>query len=459
MAGQTTGDRVRSWMPDWRREALRTNLWLVPSLLTLAVVLLFVLTYLLDRAAFHGDFTLPSWMNEGSADAGRQVLSAIAAGVITVAGVVFSVTIVVLTLASQQFGPRMLRNFIRDLGTQVSLGTFVATFVYAVLALGSISSAGPAEFVPHLTITVCLLLLLVDVVVLIYFIHHIAVTIQLPQVMASISKDLHAAIDIQFPPAADGPHAGDRTSADVVEASRRLADDGVTVAARTSGYLQFVRHERLVATATDNDAVVQLLYRPGHFVTAGLPMARVWPPDAAASLEAMERGHVAGPYRTLSQDPVFAIDQLVEIAIRALSMAVNDTFTAITCIDWLTDGLCVITRRYLPAGLYRDAAGRVRLIEPSPDYSRIVNRACDKIRQAGRGMPAVLIRQMDGIGKVLALSRSPEQRRVLMRQVDMIARAGGEAIPEPEDRRDLARRYQLLRRQYAEFGDPSPAGP
>jgi uncharacterized membrane protein len=185
----------------------------------------------------------------------------------------------------------------------------------------------------------------------------------------------------------------------------------------------------------------------------------VWPPDAAASLEAMERGHVAGPYRTLSQDPVFAIDQLVEIAIRALSMAVNDTFTAITCIDWLTDGLCVITRRYLPAGLYRDAAGRVRLIEPSPDYNRIVNRACDKIRQAGRGMPAVLIRQMDGIGKVLALSRSPEQRRVLMRQVDMIARAGGEAIPEPEDRRDLARRYQLLRRQYAEFGDPSPAGP
>ncbi len=458
MAGQTAGDRVRPWLPDWRREALRTNLWLVPSLTTLAVVLLFAITYTLDRAAFHGAFTLPAWMKEGSADAGRQVLSAIAAGVITVAGVVFSVTIVVLTLASQQFGPRMLRNFIRDLGTQVSLGAFVATFVYAVLSLGAISSAGPTEFVPSLTITVCLVLLLVDVAVLIYFIHHVAVTIQLPQVMASISRDLHAAIDLQFPPAdaGDDPDAGDPAPADVVEASRRLADEGATVAARTSGYLQFVRHERLVAIAADNDAVVQLLFRPGHFVTAGLPMARVWPPDAAASLAARDHGHVAGPYRILSQDPVFAIDQLVEIAIRALSPAVNDTFTAITCIDWLTDGLCAVTRRHLPSGVHRDPAGRVRLIEPSPDYGRIVDRACDKVRQAGRGMPAVLIRQMDGMDKVPALSRSAGQRRVLMRQVAMIARAGGEAIPEPDDRRDLDRRYRLLRERYAEPGDPAP---
>jgi uncharacterized membrane protein len=458
MAGKSAGHRLRSWLPDWRRESLRTNLWLVPSLETLFVVVLFVATYLVDRAAFHGAITLPAWMNEGSADAGRQVLSAIAAGVITVAGVVFSVTIVVLTLASQQFGPRMLRNFIRDFGTQVSLGTFVATFVYAVLALGSITSAGAREFVPHLTITVCLVLLLVDVVVLIYFIHHIAVTIQLPQVMAGISKDLHAAIDLQFPVDGGRPVTGDRSAADVTVALRRLSEEGVTVASRTSGYLQFVRHERLVAIAAANEAVVELLYRPGHFVTAGLPMARVWPPDAAASLEAMERGHVAGPYRTLSQDPVFAIDQLVEIAIRALSPAVNDPFTAITCIDWLTDGLCVITRRYLPAGLHRDADGRLRLIEPSPDYHRIVNRACDKIRQAGRGMPAVLIRQMDGMGKVLATSRSPEQRRVLMRQVDMIARAGGAAIPEPDDRHDLQRRHRQVCEQYATFGDPAPAG-
>jgi uncharacterized membrane protein len=449
MAGHTGGSRLRSWLPDWRREALRTTLWLVPTLLTVGAGLLFVVTYLLDRAAFRGDFTLPGWMDEGSADASREVLTAIAASVITVAGVVFSVTIVVLTLASQQFGPRMLRNFIRDLGTQVSLGAYVATFVYAVLALGSINGTGTRQFVPHLSITVCLALLLVDVVVLIYFIHHIAVTIQLPQVMAGISRDLHAAIESQFPERAEAADDPDATSAEVDETSRRLWTDGVVVASGTSGYLQFVRHEQLVSMAAANKSVIQLLYRAGHFVTAGLPMARVWPLEAAPAVgAALKRAHIAGPHRTLSQDAVFAIDQLVEIAIRALSPAVNDTFTALTCIDWLTDGLCLVSRRHLTDGVHRDDTGQIRLIEPAPSYSRIVNRACDKVRQAGRGMPAVLIRQMDGMGKVLAVCESAEQRQVLLRQVEMIARAGEVDIAEANDRRDLADRHQDLLDRY-----------
>ncbi|MBV8463900.1 MAG: DUF2254 domain-containing protein [Acidimicrobiales bacterium] len=436
------------WLPEWRRESLRTNLWLLPTLLTVAVVLLFVATYEIDQAVHRGDLSLPSWMDQGSADAGRQVLSAIAAGVITVAGVVFSVTIVVLTLASQQFGPRMLRNLIRDVGTQVSLGAYVATFVYTVLALGSISSAGPRPFVPHLSISVCLLLLLVDIVVLIYFIHHIAVTIQLPQVMAGISKDLHKAIDLHFPEPspATGSEGAVLGSEDVI---RSMPDDGVVVVARRSGYLQFIDRDRLVAMAARHDCVVQLLYRPGHFVTTGLPMARIWPPTAAPSAAAsLERLHVSGSQRTLAQDPVFAVDQLVEIAIRALSPAVNDTFTAITCIDWLSDGLCVITRRDFPEPVYRDRSGAVRVVEPKASYARIVNRAHDKIRQAGRGMPAVLIRQIDGLGKVMVTARTRTQVRVLLRQADMIWRAGMSDIAEPEDRRDLQRRYDDLTERF-----------
>ena len=135
---------------------------------------LFVVTYALDRAAYRGDIAFPSWVNNGSADAARQILIGIAAAVITVVGLVFSITIVALTLASTQFGPRMLRNFIRDRGTQITLGTFVATFVYAVLALGSVSHGPRGDFVPHLCITVALLLVLADLGVLIYFIHHVA---------------------------------------------------------------------------------------------------------------------------------------------------------------------------------------------------------------------------------------------------------------------------------------------
>src|ERR1700678_4115430 len=148
----------RRKLPSWRWEELRTTFWVIPSILIIVSVLLFIGTFEIDVAAYHGHLTLPVWIRTGNADAERQVLIAIAAAVITVIGVVFSITILALTLASQQFWPRMLRNFVRDAGNQVTLGVFVGTFVYSVLALGSITG----RFVPHLSITVAEGLLLVD---------------------------------------------------------------------------------------------------------------------------------------------------------------------------------------------------------------------------------------------------------------------------------------------------------
>src|ERR1700720_1450092 len=162
---------------DWRREAMRTNLWLVPTAEALVVLGVFVGTHAADRAAYSGDLQLPAWVLSGTADSARQILTAIAAAIITVVGIVFSITIVALTLASTQFGPRMMRNFIRDRGTQVTLGTFVSSFVYAVLALGSVSHGPRGDFVPHTSITVSLALVLADLGVLIFFIHHVAKSI------------------------------------------------------------------------------------------------------------------------------------------------------------------------------------------------------------------------------------------------------------------------------------------
>ncbi len=159
----------------WRREVLRTSLWYVPAIEVAAAVVLFIGTLTADRAAYRGDFTVPGWVISGSADAARQILTTIAAAIITVVGVVFSIILVTLTLASTQFGPRMLRNFIRDRGTQVTLGTFVGTFVYAVLVLASIGVGSHGDFVPHIGVTVTLGLMVADLAVLIYFIHHTAV--------------------------------------------------------------------------------------------------------------------------------------------------------------------------------------------------------------------------------------------------------------------------------------------
>ncbi len=418
-------------LPSWRREELLTTLWLVPTVLVAGAVVLFVVTYELDLAANHHHVGLPTWIHTLTPSDARQVLSVVAAAVITVVGVVFSITILALTLASQQFGPRMMRNFVRDVGNQITLGVWVATFVYAVLTLGSISMSAHQTFVPYISITVTEVLLIADVAVLIYFIHHIAKSIQLPEVVANIASDLFRAIDAEFPAdteigrtavdPADGATFPDPAARPIAELLESLASEGATVPAVESGYLQFVGYQQLVEIAERSGAVIRLAHRPGHFIVAGRPLAVVWPPKAASQVAvALGRSHLTGPHRTLIQDPVFAIDQLVEIAIRALSAAVNDTFTALTCIDWLSAGLCRISTRTLTEGVYRDHLGRIRLIESDPSYPRMVNRATDKIRQASRGMPAVVIRLMDSLTKVVEYTTSPDQRAVLLRQAEMV---------------------------------------
>jgi uncharacterized membrane protein len=375
------------------------------------------------------------------------VLIAIAAAVITVIGVVFSITILALTLASQQFGPRMMRNFIRDVGNQMTLGVFVGTFVYSVLALGSITGSPDGDFVPHLSITVAEALLLADLGVLIYFIHHIAKSIQLPEVIAGIARDLTRAIDSEFPPhdpETDGM-TRETVGRSVPELLQLIDERGAVVRSNASGYLQFVGYAQLVDIASRTDSVIRLDHRPGHFIATGQSLATVWPGGAAGQVAlALSKAHVTGPHRTLMQDPVFAIDQLVEIAIRALSPAVNDTFTALTCIDWLSAGLGQVSSRTLSEGVYRDRFHRVRLIEADPSYARMVNRAFDKLRQSSRGMPAVLIRMLDALSSIASEAASAEQRGVLTRQAEMILRSAEESVHEAHDLEDVRFRYRRL---------------
>jgi len=437
----------RRQLPSWRLEELRTTFWVVPSILVVVSVLLFVVTFAIDVAAYHHHLTLPSWIRTGNADAERSVLIAIAAAVITVIGVVFSITILALTLASQQFGPRMMRNFVRDLGNQVTLGVFVGTFVYSVLVLGSIDSLSPS-FVPYLPTSIAEALLLVDLGILIYFIHHIAKSIQLPEVIAGIADDLMASIDSEFPQRVGeriAEPAQSHSGKSVPELLKLVEEGGAVVPSQVSGYIQYVGYAQLIAIATRTDSFIRLEHRPGHYLATGRPLAMVWPRDAAPEVAlALRKAHVTGPHRTLVQDPVFAIDQLVEIAIRALSSAVNDTFTALTCIDWLSAGLGRVSGRVLDEGVYRDSSGKVRLIEFDPSYARVVNRSFDKIRQAAHGMPAVLIRLIDSLGSIMLDTTSAEQRAVLRRQADMVLRLAERSVDEPNDLDEIRFRYRRI---------------
>lgn len=420
-----------------RREAIRTTLWVVPALMVAGAGLLFAVTYGLDRAADAGRIALPGFITSGSPDAARQLLIGIAAAVITVAGVLFSITILVLQLASQQFGPRMLRNFIRDMGTQFSLGAFVATFVYSVLALGAVESAPARDFVPHISITIALLLTLIDLGVVIYFIHHVAATIQLTSVVSGIARDFRSTLDNLRADLARG-RPDVETGPEASELSELVLSIGAPVFANASGFIQSVGHRQLIAIASSSDTVIRLVRRPGHFVLEGQPVAYVVPAHAVLIVaEALRRAHIVGSNRTLTQDLTFAIDQLAEVAIRALSPAVNDTFTALNCIDWLGDCLRHAAAQPLPDGIHRDRAGNIRIIEPVVTMERLVKGATDKIRQAGAGLPAVLIRQLENLGKLMRASHIPQHRHIFEHHARLILRTGDETVREESDRADI----------------------
>jgi uncharacterized membrane protein len=447
-------------LSQWRREMLRTNFWLVPSLEVLASIALFWATLEVDRAVYHGTLTLPAWVEAGSADTAREILLAVAAAIMTVIGINFSVTIVTLTLASTQFGPRMLRNFIRDRGTQLTLGTFVATAVYCVLVLLAIGPAEHGVFVPHFSVSMVFGLVLVDLAVLIYFLHHIAIQIQLPFVIAAIANDLTRYLKVRNPDIRMSTGDQRDDPEEIAALIDTIERSGVMIPTPKGGYLQAIRYGMLTRKVSAANAVVRLPYRPGNFLVEDRELAAVWPPEAAGRItRCLKRAQVTGPVRTLAQDPAFAIDQLVEIAIRALSPAVNDTYTALACVDWLSNALCKLARVWAPAQVYRDRAGAIRVICEQLSYENLVQRSFNKIRQASGGMPALLMRLLEAIKAIMEQTTDADQARVLMDQAAMIQRANLESVPEESDRADVESRYSAVASLYARLNDAAESYP
>jgi uncharacterized membrane protein len=220
------------------------------------------------------------------------------------------------------------------------------------------------------------------------------------------------------------------------------------------GYLQAIRYDMLIRAASAADAVVHLPYRPGNFLVEDSELAAVWPPEAADRMtRRLKRAQVTGPVRNLAQDPAFGIDQLVEIAIRALSPAVNDTYTALTCVDWLGNTLCKLAKVWKPAQAYRDRTGAIRVICEQVSYQNLVQRSFDKVRQASRGMPALLMRQLEAIKAIMEQTTDPDQARLLMDEAAMIQRANLESVPEEFDRVAVERRFSAVASVYARLSD------
>lgn len=392
---------------------IRASLWFVPFLMSVAAVALAVL--LLTATGKPGRSTTEFWLlYSGDADNARRLLGALLSGMITMSSLVVSITVVVLTLAAGQLGPRMVRNFMGNWPTQVVLGLFVATILYILVVFRTIGDASD-DSVPHLAVSVGTGLSALCMFVLLFYVHRLARSIMYDNAVREVAAELESSIRRL----SDGR---DPVAADPVAP----ADGAAWVDLGHDGYIQAIGLERLAEAARRAGAVVWLTVRPGEYVLARGRHVAVDPPSACndALVSAIRTAVVLGSERTPIQDLEFGIRQLVEIALRALSPGINDVFTAVAVIDNLTSALARFYNTPLEPPMRRDADGCVRVHCVVVGYEELVKAAFDQIRHAGRTTPSVLLHLAAAVGRLVPYARTEDGAKPLRDQIDSILAAG-----------------------------------
>lgn len=418
---------------------LRGTYWVVPSAMAVAAVALSVGMVRLDEFAASRLVDRWSWVFTGGPEGAREVLGTIASSMITIAGVTFSITIVALTLASQQFGPRLLRNFLRDPGSQIVLGTFISTFLYCLLVLRTVRGTDDTTFVPYLSVTLGVVLAMFSVGVLIYFIHHVSRSIQASQIITNVTADLEHAIERLFPEDLGEDEAAAESDA---RAETSMSGPGTaSVCATVSGYVQAIDSERLLTLAVEEDLVLRVDAGPGAFVRTGSVLLTLRAPGQRSRKEddRLRSAFIIGGERTGTQDVAFFLNQLVDLAVRALSPGVNDPGTARTCIDRLEQALCLVAGRRLPSARRYDAEGALRIVAAPVTLSTLAESALAEVGRHGGSSVSVSCRLLDAIGGIARCVRREEDRQTLMQHAETIASRARHLITETTDQDQIAR--------------------
>ena len=422
---------------------LRDSFWFLPLLIVAGSVAVAVALIQADIAGSQ------QWMSRwprlfgASAAGARGVLSTIAGSMMTVVGVTFSMVLVTLALASSQYTSRILRNFMRDRVTQVVLGIFAGIFTYCLIVLRTIRGADAAGFIPSLAVTFGVVLAISGIGVLIFFIHHIAASIQASSIIASVAEETLAAIDRLFPQKfGQAPVDDDEDQSPLPLPERNWQ----AIPARVNGYIQSVDNATLLRLAREHQTIVRMERGIGEFVVqnttlAWLALAVPPEPELIAALQASYRIH---PHRTVGQDAAFGIRQIVDIALRALSPGINDTTTAVMCVDYLTAILARLAVRSIPSP-YRHEEGELRVITIGPTFAGLAAESFDQIRASANGNVAVILRLLDAIEVITGLTASTSRRQALGDQAQWIAELAERTIESPHDRARFESRLARVR--------------
>ncbi|HUU25132.1 MAG TPA: DUF2254 domain-containing protein [Methyloceanibacter sp.] len=408
---------------------LRTSLWALPMLMVaLAAVAAILAVHVPLR---QGDD--PVWfLYSGDAEEAPQFLSNLVTAMITMATLVVSITMVVLTLAAQQLGPRLIRSFMADRRTQLTLGLFVSTVVYLLLVLRS--AYGGTDKVPNLAVTGGTALVLLCLVALLIFVHHLARSIIADNTIDRVGAALDADIVRLLPEPNGEEHDAP---------AKRPRDIGTPLILHRSGYVQAVDYHGLIQIAKEVDAVIELAFKPGRHVIEGTTFAWIAPGNAAEEAHGdIEKCLVLGGEQASIQDVETSIRQLVEVAMRALSPSISDPFTALAVIDRLSTSVAKIMRRGTPQFVWADGDGDVRLLAPRSTFADTVEEAFRQIRQHSTDQPAVLIRLVESLGQLLPLANKAQQQP-LKKEIEIVLETGRKHIDQDVDLATLEERAKL----------------
>lgn len=449
-----------------RWDTIRNSFWFLPGIMSLGAFLLALGCTWLDGPIEEWLIGIAPWIGV-STNAARASLAAISSAMVSIAGIVFSVMLVTLSITSSQYGSRLLRTFMSDTVTQSALGMLVGTSLFAMIALAGIQDTHDRESAANVSVVVGLLLAIASLAVLIGFIHHVACLIQAPNVVAAVACDLDASLDRLFP-----EHIGDHqeeSDGDDIDFEMPEVRSGTPVKSKHEGYLQAIDTETLLQLAKSHQLFLRLRVKPGEFIERGQVLLELWPDEVVSTGPSGETakaaGHrmsgtppdygdeltekvndtiIAGPRRTPRQDAECALDELVEVAVRALSPGINDPFTAMSCLDRIAASLGRAAERKMPNPFRFDDEGTLRIHARATSFDHLMDAGFNQIRQHGCQCVAVSIQMLSALMRIADRVCDETQRTSVRRHANMLKRDFREHVSQPEDGDDFQRKYDEL---------------
>lgn len=426
---------------------LRSSYWFIPTLMSLiAAAMAFAMSSLDGYIGNQWIQNVP-WVYRVQAEGARGLLTTVAGSMIGVAGVTFSITIAALSYTTSTLGPRLLTKFMNDTGNQITLGTFVSTFVYCLLLLRTIRASNETggDFVPHLSMLVAVLFAVASLAVLIYFIHHITESLHVSNVVGDVARDLDSAIERY------DQRAREAEDHDAASLPATFTETAVAIRADGDGYIQNLVYTRLMQQAVKHDLVLRLERVPGDFVDHSQVLLHAWPSGHVTDeiAQTLRHTYAWGRQRTQSQDVMFLVNELVEIAARALSPGVNDPYTAMGCLDWLSASLNRLARCNVLAMNRFDDEGTLRLWAPRFDFQTLANAIYDQLRAYFATDRNAAVHMLDRIGDTGEFIERSAQRALMREHADALQEAALEAMTSQRDREAVQYAWQRAHRRLA----------